>query len=181
MARMLQNELKQGAGYLLVPTSPRQRPLSWKNSSVLFSSLLYIISTCSRGCNLNIITPQIEHVRKLKGEPAILEGWAAKCEISLPLTSHRSSATHPQGVWALDRCILPWVYCLGLSKSPILSLRHYWARNLWSAARLVLPAHARKPDFLLFVRPLKFVFRTFVSFSNLGAPGQAQYLSCEPL
>ena len=43
------SEFEQGAGYRLVPTSPRERPLSWKNSSVLFSSLLYIISTCSRG------------------------------------------------------------------------------------------------------------------------------------
>ena len=37
---------RQDAGYLFVPTSPRHIPCSLKNSSVLFSSLLYIMSTC---------------------------------------------------------------------------------------------------------------------------------------
>eukprot|EP00438_Fugacium_kawagutii_P017372 Skav201552 [mRNA] locus=scaffold1616:294165:295065:- [translate_table: standard] len=36
----------RSAGYFFVPTSPRVSPRSLKNSSVLFSSLLYIISTC---------------------------------------------------------------------------------------------------------------------------------------
>ena len=44
--RVCDTKAGPSAGYLFVPTSPRQMPCSWKNSSVLFSSLLYIMSTC---------------------------------------------------------------------------------------------------------------------------------------